>query len=164
MPDLIETRPFTIHAELYAWPSYRIFTERVLWVYVLLMAVVSVLAVVGLHMNVGLGIVTGLILVGVAFGMSFARFKKMLSRPDHRRLFQNCIVSLTDESLRQDYPDDSYMEFKLFAITAFRDLGDFYFVFATPRNGIVVPKTAFESIEQSREFANKIQSVLRSKR
>ncbi|HWA82644.1 MAG TPA: hypothetical protein VG820_04385 [Fimbriimonadaceae bacterium] len=163
MPDLIETRPFTIHPELYAWPSFRIYSMRVLWVYVLFAILVALLVKVGMQLNLGLAILTGIAIVGIAVGSAFLRYKTFLQKPENRQIYRNCVVSLTQEEVRQDFTDSSYMEIKLFAIKTFRDVGDFYFIFATPKHGIVVPKTAFESPDESREFAERVRAALKRK-
>lgn len=163
MPDLIETRPFTIHPELYAWPSFRIFSERVVWAYLLVAVVVAFLVKTGMQLNIGLAILTGILVVVIAVGFTFLRYKVFLQKPDNRQIYRNCVVSLTQDEVRQDYTDSSFMEIKLFAVKTFRDIGDFYFIFATPKHGIVVPKTAFESPDESREFANRIRAAVKQK-
>lgn len=164
MPQLIETRPFTIHPDLYAWPSFRIFSERVAWLYAILLAAVSFLLAAGLQMAWPIAVLTGIGLVAVAFALTFSRYKSFLRRPENRQIYRNCVVSLTDEEIRQDYTDESFVAIKLFAIRRFRDIGDFYFVIATPQHGIVVPKAAFESPEESREFAERIRGAVAARR
>ncbi|HVT14327.1 MAG TPA: hypothetical protein VHE55_18835 [Fimbriimonadaceae bacterium] len=163
MPDLIETRPFTVHPELYAWPSFRIFSERVLWAYILFAGAVTLLVKLGMQLSLGLAILTGIAIVGIALGFTFIRYKAFLQKPENRQIYRNCVVSLTQEEVRQDFTDSSYMEIKLFAVKTFRDIGDFYFIFATPKHGIVVPKTAFESPEESREFADRVRAAQKRK-
>jgi hypothetical protein len=158
VPSLIETRPFTIHPELYAWPSFRIFSERVVWMYLLLITVLTLLLVGGMRLSIPLALLAALVLVGIAFGMSFLRYKNFLRRPANREIYRNCVVSLDDEGVRQDYTDGSFVEIKLFAVKTFREVGDYYFVFANPQYGIVIPKTAFESPEESKEFAERIKT------
>lgn len=159
MPDLIETRPFTIHAELYAWPSFRIFSERVFWVYLTLLVAIGLLIRFGLQLDWVMALLTSAAVVGIAFGLTFLKYKNHLRRPENRQLYRNCVVSLTDEEVRQDYTDSSFMAIQLFAVKTFRDIGDYYFVFASPTHGIVVPKSAFESPEESHEFASRLRQA-----
>lgn len=159
MPDLIETRPFTIHPELYAWPSFRIFSERVVWVYLGLLVAIAFLVRLGLQLSVPISILLATGIVGIAFGMSFLKYRAFLGKPETRQVYRNCVVSLTADELRQDYPDGSFVAIKLFAIRSFREVGDFYFAFATPKHGIVVPRTAFESPDESREFAERVRQA-----
>jgi hypothetical protein len=163
VPSLIETRPFTINPALYAGPSFRLFSERGAWLYVLLWVATSFLLVLGIQMNIALAIVMAFVMVAIAIGLSFIRYKGFLSKPANQQIYRNCVVSLTEEELRQDYTDGSHTAMKLFAITSFRDVGDFYFVFATRQYGIVVPKMAFESIEDSKELAERLRIVVRKK-
>jgi hypothetical protein len=163
VPSLIETRPFTIHPELYAWPSFRIFSERAVWIYLLMVVVLSVLLAVGMSMGVVMAILLALALVLVAFGLSFMKYRSFLRKPENRRIFSNCVVSLEGDQLRQDFSDGSYVAIQFFAIETFRESGDFYFIFAKRPHGIVVPKTAFESPEESQEFASRIREVVRRK-
>jgi len=163
VPDLIETRPFTIHPELYAWPSFRIFSERIAWMYGILFAVIAILLKVGMAMEWVVAIPTALGVVLAALGFSFLKYRAFLGRPSTRQIYRNCIVSLTEDEVRQDFPDSSYMEIQLSAIATFREIGGFYFIFATPRHGIVVPKASFESAEESREFAEKVRGAAKAR-
>jgi hypothetical protein len=163
VPPLIETRPFTIQPELYAWPSFRIFSEQVIWLYLLLLVAIAFLLRMGMQMSVGIAIVAAICVVGAGLGMSFMKYKAFLRKPENKQIYRNCVVSLTDDEVRQDFTDESFMAIKLFAIKAFRDLGGFYFVFATPQQGIVVPKTAFESRDDSFQFAQCVRQAARGK-
>jgi hypothetical protein len=163
VPALIETKPFTIHPELYAWPSFRIFSERSVLAYLALAIVLTVLLVFGMNLSIPLAILTALGLVLAAFGLTFMRYRAYLRKPANRQLFENCIVSLDEQRVRQDFPNGSFMEIQFFAIKSFRDIGDFYFIFATRRNGIVVAKTAFESPDESKEFAARVRGAMGKK-
>lgn len=163
MPALIETRPFTIHPELYAWPSFRIFSERALPFYGLLMVVLSLLLTFGLSIAPVMAVLLAIGLVLVAFSLSFVRYRTYLRKPENRHIFNNCVVSLDEDQVRQDFTDGSYMAIQFFAIKTFRELGDFYFIFATRHHGIVVPKTAFESPDESRSFAARVREAMPKK-
>ncbi|MFI5386783.1 MAG: hypothetical protein ACHQ50_11760 [Fimbriimonadales bacterium] len=163
MPSLIETRPFTIHPDSYAWPSFRIFSERAIWLYLVLLVAIASLIKLGMQLSVPISILTAAGLVGVAFGMSYLKYKAFLGKPENRQIYRNCVVSLTDDEVRQDYTDGSFMAIELFAVKTFREVGDFFFVFADPQHGIVVPKTAFESPEESREFAERMRRAVGKK-
>jgi len=163
VPDLIETRPFTIHPEQYAWPSYRIFSERTAWIYAVLFMAVAILVKVGVHLDWLTSILVSAGIVFLAFGISFLKYKAFLNRPSNRQLFSNCIVSLDEREVRQDFPNSSYMAIQLFAVKQFREIGDFYFIFATKEPGVVLPKTAFVSPEESQEFAEKLRRAAGAK-
>jgi hypothetical protein len=163
VPSPIETRPFTIHPDLLAWPSFRISSERRLWLYAALIAGLSFLIAAAMHTSIPLAIFSAFLITSLAFAFSFLKYKTYLRRPDNRAIYSGCVAKLTDDEVRQDYSDGSFMAIKLFAVRNFREIGDFYFAFATPKHGIVVPKNAFGSPEESREFANRLRAAAERK-
>lgn len=163
MPSLIETRPFTLRPETYAWPSYRLFSERAIWIYLALLAGISFLLVVAMSIPVVLAILVGLALVLIAFFLTYQRYRSFLGKPENRQIYQNCVVSLTDDEIRQDFTNGSHMAIKLFAVTQFRELGGLFFVFATRKYGIVIPRTAFESEDDAATFASRLREAAQKK-
>ena len=163
MPSTIETRQFTIQPDLYAWPSFRLLAERAVLVYVVLLVAITFLLRMALQLNIVMAVLTSLGLVGIAVGLSFTKYKTVLRKPENRAVYRDSVVTLTEKEIRQDFQDKSFLAMELFAVKSFRDLGDFYFVLASPRHRIVVPKLAFDSIAESREFAERLQQAVRRK-
>lgn len=160
MPALIESRPFTIHPETYAWPSFKLFSMRVVYVYAGFAVLLAGLLWQGLRMSVGLAIVAALIMLAIGIGMSYMKYLAYLRKPANRHLFTGCRVSLSEEELREDFEDGSHITFKLFAITEVREISDYYFIFATKQHAMVVPRTAFSSPEEAQVFAATIKSAI----
>lgn len=117
----------------------------------------------GLQVSVTLGALISIGITLALLGMSFARHKAFLMKPQNRAAFCNSIVSVDENQVRQDYPDGAFLAIELGSVKSFKEIADFYFVIASPRHAIAVPKTAFESPEDSREFAARIRNAVAHK-
>jgi hypothetical protein len=163
VPPDIETRPFTLHPETFAGPSFRLHSERVAWLYVAVAILAAFLLKTGLKIDWFLAslFAVGATLVFIGFG--FMRYRSALRRPGNRQSITGVVVRLSDDEVRQDYSEGSFLAIKLFAIKKVRQIGDYYFVIADKRNTIPVLKTAFASVEESQEFYQRLlQTVHRA--
>jgi hypothetical protein len=149
---LIESRPFTLHPQTYAWPSFRLFSGRIIPIYVVVSILLAFLLWGGLHLGPVIALLLAIAMMAVAIGLSFTRYVAFLKRDQNRQLFSRCQVMLLDDRLREEFSDGSFVEFQLFAITEIRALGDFLFIFASKKHAMVVPKTAFASPEEVQVF------------
>lgn len=132
---------------------------RTAWVYPVVAAVIAFLIMGGMPVRLGTAILVGIGLTGAVFGMNYLRYRAFLLRPQTRQVYRNVVVSLSGDEIREHFTDGSHLAIKLYAVKAFRQVGDFYFVLAPRRNGIAVPVTAFESPDESREFADRIRQA-----
>jgi hypothetical protein len=133
---------------------------RMGWIYPIVAAGMTFLFWQGLRTSLGIAIFMSVGIAGALVGFSFMRHKAFLYKPQNQALYRDCVVSLSDDEVRQDFTDGSFMAIKLFAVKALRDVGDFYFVFATPKHAIYVPKTAFASAEESHDFADRLKALV----
>lgn len=106
----------------------------------------------GIGADVATALLTGFLITGGFVGYGFVRYKMNLQQPANRAAYQDCEVSLSEDEIRQDYGDGSFVAFKPFAVRSVRQIGEYYFVVASGSHVIVALKTAFTSPEESREF------------
>jgi hypothetical protein len=114
-----------------------------------------------LKLDAALAVLLGLGITLALLGFAFLRFKTSLRRPSNREVLAGTVVRLTDDEVRQDFSEGSFLAIKFFAITKVRQAGEYYFIVADKRNTIAVLKTAFASAEESQEFYRRLQESVR---
>lgn len=152
MPTVIRTRTFALRPDQFAWPSFRFYARRATVGYGVAAALIGLLVWKGVGADIITAMLTGVGVTAAVVGYGFMRFKTNLQKPANRALYQDCEVTLSEDEIRQDYGDGSFVAFKSFAIKSVRQIGEYYFVIASGRHVIVALKTAFASAEESREF------------
>lgn len=160
MPTVIRTRTFALRPDQFAWPSFCYYSRRATVGYGVVAVLIGLLVWKGVGTDLITALLAGVGVTAAVVGYGFLRFKMNLQKPANRALYQDCEVTLSDDEIRQDYGDGSFVAFKSFAVKSVRQIGEYYFVIASGRHVIVALKTAFTSPEESREFFRRASEMV----
>lgn len=126
--------------------------------YVGMAIALTLLLIFGLSIPISVAIMLAIAMLVVALCMSYTKYVAFLRKDSNRHLFTDCRVTLAEDELREDFSDGSHIAFKLFAITEVREVNNFFFIFATKKHAIVVPRSAFADGDEAQIFAAAVKS------
>ncbi len=152
MEPIVRTGPFLINIDRYAKAAYKLRFRRSAWIHALIVAVLTALLAVGIKASIPVAL--GIALLGdvVASMIAFGRFAAYVKGADRARAFEIENVTLTEESVREDFRDGSHLEFKRFAITNVAEVDGFFFITATRAHQMAIPYGGFDSRDDVDRF------------